>query len=129
MQYISSFQPDRKIILQLKKSPLPILIVIILLILSGVVGFIYHLQDFADANQKLYETILVELLRIVAIIAGVLLLKANSMGKWLAIGWVLLHVIISAFNSLEQTLMHIAVLVIVSVLLFLPVSARYFKKN
>lgn len=113
----------------MKKIPLPILIVAILLMLAGVVGFIYHLQDFADANQKLYETTLVELLRIVAIIAGILLLRANNLGRWLAIGWVLLHVIISAFNSLEQTLMHLALLIVVCVLLFLPVSARYFNKN
>lgn len=113
----------------MKNCPLPVLIVAILLILAGVVGFIYHLQDFADPNQKLYETTLVELLRIVAIIAGILLLRANNLGRWLAIGWVLLHVIISMFNSLEQTLMHIAVMIIVSVLLFLPVSARYFNKN
>lgn len=113
----------------MKKFPLPVLIVAILLILAGVVGFIYHLQDFADANQKLYETIFVELLRIVAIIAGVLLLRANNIGRWLAIGWVLLHVVISAFNSVEQMLMHIGVLVVVAVLLFLPVSVKFFKSN
>lgn len=113
----------------MKKFPLPVFIVAILLILAGAVGFFYHLQDFADANQKLYETILVELLRIVAIIAGVLLLKAKNIGRWLAIGWVLLHVIISAFNSVEQMLMHIGVLVVVAVLLFLPVSVKFFKSN
>lgn len=113
----------------MKNCPLPVLIVAILLILAGVVGFIYHLQDFADPNQKLYETTLVELLRIVAIIAGILLLRANNLGRWLAIGWVLLHVIISMFNSLEQTLMHIGVLVVVAVLLFLPVSVKFFKSN
>lgn len=113
----------------MKKFPIPVLIVAILLIIAGVVGFIYHLHDFADVNQKLYETILVELLRIVAIIAGVLLLRANNIGRWLAIGWALLHVIISAFNSVEQTLMHAIILLIVWILLFLPKSTNFFKRN
>lgn len=113
----------------MKKFPLPILIVAILLMIAGVVGFFYHLQDFADANQNTTTIILVELLRIFAIIAGVLLLRANNKGKWLAIGWVLLHVVISAFNSVEQTIMHIGVMVVVCVLLFLPVSAKYFENK
>lgn len=113
----------------MKKSPLPVLIVAIAMLIAGVVGFIYHLKDFADPDQKIYVTVLVELLRIVAIVSGVLLLRGDNIGRWLAIAWVLLHVVISAFNSLEQTIMHAVVLVIVCVLLFLPVSANYFKRK
>ena len=113
----------------MKKYPLPVLIVAILLLIAGVVGFFYHLQDFADPHQNALETTLVELLRIAAIVAGLLLLRARRLGRWLAIGWVLLHVVISAFNTVDQLLMHIGVLIVVGVLLFLPVSNHYFKQN
>lgn len=113
----------------MKKCPLPVSIVAIALLIAGVVGFFYHLQDFADPDQKLYVTVLVEILRIVAILSGILLFRGNSLGRWLSIAWVLLHVVISTFNSVNETLMHAVVLIIVCVLLFLPVSSGYFKRK
>ena len=74
----------------MKKVPLPVLIVAIALLLAGIVGFIYHLKDFADPAEKIYVVVLVELLRILAIVSAVLLLRANNLGRWLSIGWVLL---------------------------------------
>ncbi|CAN5129505.1 hypothetical protein BH11BAC5_BH11BAC5_22950 [soil metagenome] len=113
----------------MKKAPLPVLIVAIALMLAGVFGFFYHLKDFADDNQKIYVTVLVELLRIIAIVSGVLLLRSNNIGRWLSVAWVLLHVVTSAFNSLNETIMHVVVLMIVTVLLYLPVSSAWFKKQ
>ena len=113
----------------MKKVPLPVLIVAIALLLAGIVGFIYHLKDFADPAEKIYVVLLVELLRILAIVSAVLLLRANNLGRWLSIGWVLLHVVISVFNSWSQTITHIIVLIIVSILLFLPVSSLYFDRK
>ena len=113
----------------MKSPPLPVLIVAVALMLAGVVGFFYHLKDFSDPGEKLYMVVLVELLRILAIVSGILLLRANNSGRWLSIGWVLLHVVISVFNSMAQTITHIVVLVIVSVLLYLPVSSSYFSKK
>lgn len=113
----------------MKKCPLPVLIVAIALLIAGVVGFFYHLKEFADPDQKLYVTVLVELLRIVAFVSGLLLLRANNLGRLLSIAWVLLHVVISAFNSLGETILHIVVLLIVCTLLFLPVSSNYFNKK
>ena len=113
----------------MKNKPISVLIVAILLILAGTVGFFYHLQDFSDPDQELYITILVEILRIVAIISGVLLLRRNNLGKWLAIGWVALHVIISALNSVQEMLMHLVILIIITVLLFLPSSSSYFHQK
>ena len=113
----------------MKKYPLPVLIVAVALMIAGIVGFFYHLKEFADPDQKLYVTLLVELLRIIAFASGLLLLRASNMGRWLSIAWVLLHVVISAFNSVNEMIMHIVVLLIVCILLFLPVSSRYFNKK
>ena len=113
----------------MSNRPIPVLIVAIALMIAGVVGFFYHLKDFADPDQKLIITLLVELLRIVAIVSGILLLRGSNAGKWLAIGWVLLHVVISTFNSMNETIMHIVVLLVVCILLFLPVSSTYFKRK
>ena len=113
----------------MKRPPLPVLIVAIALMLAGVVGFFYHLKDFSEPGEKLYVVVLVELLRILAIVSGILLLRANNSGRWLSIGWVLLHVVISVFNSMAQTITHIVILIIVCILLYLPVSSLYFSRK
>jgi hypothetical protein len=113
----------------MKRPPLPVFIVATVLILAGVVGFFYHLKDFADPAEKLYVVVLVELLRIVAIVSGILLLRGSNYGRWLSIAWVLLHVVISMFNSIEQTITHALVLAIVCILLYLPVSSLYFTRK
>lgn len=113
----------------MKGTPLAVIVVAVLLILAGTVGFIYHLQDFSNPQQEMYITILVEILRIIAIISGILLLRGNNLGRWLAVAWIALHVIISGLNSVEEMLMHFVILIIISVLLFLPSSSAYFKQK
>jgi hypothetical protein len=113
----------------MKRCPLPVLIVAIALMSAGTVGFFYHLQDFTQPDQKIYVTLLVEVLRLTAIVSGILLLKGNNAGRWMSIAWILVHVVISVFNSVTATLMHIVVLVIICTLLFLPASSNYFKRK
>lgn len=113
----------------MKKIPLPVIIVAILFIIVGLSGFLYHLKDFFEPGTNSTEIILVQLLRLMAIVSGILLLRANNAGRWLAIAWLLAHVAISALNSVGETIAHIVLLVIVAVLLFLPVSSAYFRRK
>lgn len=107
----------------MKKRPIPIIIVSILFILVGVAGFASHLKELSD---KLYETIWVLFVEVLAVTCGVLLVFKIGWARWLAIAWLLYHVIISAFNSTAEMIAHIVFLIIISVLLFLPVSSTYF---
>ena len=113
----------------MKNRPLPVLIVAILFLIAGLVGFSYHITDFFEPGEKLYVTLAVELLRILAFVCGILLLRANNTGRWLSIAWILLHVLISAFNSTSEMIAHIVLLIFVSILLFLPVSSSYFQNK
>ncbi len=108
----------------MKKRPIPIIIVSVLFILVGCIGFAYHVKELSG---KPYETIWVLFVEILAVACGVLLLFKINWARWLAIAWLLYHVIISAFNSTSEMIAHIVFLVVVSVLLFLPASSTYFK--
>ncbi|HNP24230.1 MAG TPA: hypothetical protein PKM63_03880 [Panacibacter sp.] len=114
----------------MKGRPLPVVIVAVLFILAGVIGFFYHLQELLDPTN-LNETVWILLLRILAVVCGVLLLFGVSWARWLAIGWLLYHVVVSALNSTSEMIAHIVFLTLVTVLLFLPASAAWFqdKKN
>jgi hypothetical protein len=109
------------------RPPLTVIIVSILFIITGCAGFASHLKEFFKSNSNLTETIPALLLGILAVICGLLLLYRINWARWLAIAWLLCHIIISAFNSISEMIAHIVFLVLVSVLLFLPVSSAYFR--
>ena len=113
----------------MKSPPLPIIVVSVLFIVTGCVGVAYHVQDYFEPHDKLVDLTWVLFLRILAIVCGVLLLLRISWARWLAISWLVYHIIISAFNSTPEMIAHIVLLVIVSVLLFLRVSSAYFSNK
>lgn len=113
----------------MKKRPIPVIIVAVLFILVGCMGFVYHFNDLDDVSISVYESIWVLFLRILAIVCGILLLYRINWARWLAIAWLAYHVVIGAFNSTEQMITHIVFLTLVTILLFLPASAAYFKKQ
>ncbi len=111
----------------MKNHPLPVIIVSFVFIVAGLAGFIYHLQDFFAPGAIVQDLVGVEVVRIIAVICGLLLLRGVNWARWLAIAWMLFHVIISAFNSFPQMIAHIVILLIVIILLYLPVSSRFFQ--
>lgn len=113
----------------MKNRPLPVIIVAILFILAGSVGFVYHINELFEVNGNVSEAIWILILRILAVICGVLLLYRINWARWLAIAWMAYHVAISALNSTSEMITHIVFLILVAVLLFLPVSSAFFKNK
>ncbi|HSN07603.1 MAG TPA: hypothetical protein VLS85_01135 [Hanamia sp.] len=113
----------------MKNRPLPVIIVSMLFIAAGSVGFIYHFKEFFEPNAKVYDLIWIELLRILALVCGLLLLRGIDWARWLAIAWLLFHVVISALNSTSEMITHLIFLIIVIVLLYLRVSSSFFQKK
>jgi hypothetical protein len=111
----------------MKNRPIPVIIVSILFILTGCIGFAYHIKDFFEPNDKPYELIWVLFIRILAVVCGLLLFLRINWARWLAVAWLLYHILLSALHSTSELITHIVLLIIVSVLLFLPVSNAYFK--
>ncbi len=110
----------------MKGRPVAVVIVAILFILTGTIGFVYHTKDLFNSNNVLPETVWVLVLRILAVLCGILLLCRKNWARWLAVAWMLFHVVIGALNSTAQMITHIFFLVAIVVLLFLPVSSKYF---
>src|SRR5687768_16171964 len=111
----------------MKNRPIPVIIVSIVFILTGCIEFIYHFNELFEPNDKLYESIWVLLIRILAVVCGLLLFQGINWARWLAIAWLLYHVLLSVLHSTSEMIMHIVILILVSVLLYLPASSGYFK--
>ncbi len=113
----------------MKNRPLSVIIVSILFILAGCVGFAYHVKELSDSNLNQSETLWILFLRMLAVVCGLLLFFRINWARWLAIVWLAYHIVISAFNSRSEMIAHIVLLLIISVLLFLPVSSKYFQSK
>ena len=105
------------------KRPWAVSVLGLLFILAGAVGLLYHLLR----DKLSLELALISLLRLLAVIGGSFLLLGRNWARWLTVAWLAVHVMLSAFHSLEQMAAHLALLVIVAYFLFKDGSADYFR--
>ena len=114
---------------RMKKAPIPVIIVSVLFIVAGSVGFVYHFKELFESNARLNEILWIQFVRVLAIVCGLLLLLSVNQARWLAIAWLLYHVVIGALHSTTQMISHIVLLLFVVVLLYLPKSSVFFQKR
>ncbi len=113
----------------MQKRPISITIVSSLYIVAGCVGLLYHLPEWKTPSAGHWEIVWVSAVRILAIVAGLFMLRARDWARWLAIAWMSLHVVIGLFDSWQQAAMH-AVLLAVFVWILVRKPARdYFHRG
>ena len=108
----------------MSKAPIAVLIVAVLYLLVGIIGFVYHFPELRAGHS---DAIAIELTEFCAVVAGVGLLLRQNWARWLALVWVMFHVVISLFHPLRELLIHAALCALVAWLLFRPATARWFK--
>jgi hypothetical protein len=106
------------------KPPIPVMIVVAVYLLVGVVGFVYHFPELTAGHR---DAIAIELTELLAVVAAVGLLLRQNWARWLALAWVVFHVVISLFHPLRELLIHATLCVLIAWLLFRPATARWFK--
>ena len=105
------------------KRPWPVSVLGLLFIVAGLVGLLYHVGQ----DRFGWELALVSLLRLLAVIGGIFLLRGRNWARWLTAAWLAFHVAISAFHSREQMAAHAVLLLIVAYFLFKDRAADYFE--
>ena len=110
-------------------GPLSVTLVALLLIIAGLVGFIYHWKDLDLRQPFQNDTLWVELVRGLAIVAGIFMLRAQNWARWLAMVWIGFHVAISFLHSWQQVVMHAIVLAVFAFFLFRPPANEYFRAH
>lgn len=108
------------------KPPLPVIVVALLYLAVGIIGFAYHFRSLLAWQQ---DSVWAESTELLAVIIGVFLLRGQNWARWLALAWMAFHVVLSAFDSYAQSAVHAAFLVLIAWALFAPASARYFGKR
>lgn len=111
----------------MNKRPLAVTIIGWVYIATGAIGFAYHVTEFKVLHPFPYDIVWVELLRLIAIVCGVYMLRGHNWARWLALVWIAYHVILSAFHTLPELAIHILFCAILAYVLFRPTVTRYFR--
>jgi hypothetical protein len=112
----------------LSKRPLPVIVTSLVLIATGAGGLAFHLSDFG-AQPFQFEVVWISLVRLLAIVSGVYMLRASNWARWLSMAWIGFHVIISVFHSWFQVGVHILVFSAFAYFLFRPQTSEYFREK
>src|SRR5882762_5362017 len=105
------------------KRPLPVTILGYLFIVVGLVGLAYHLFE-SPLDRWI---VLISIIRLIAVVGGVFLLRGHNWARWLLLAWLSFHVVVSAFHSLSEFIPHVVLLVIFGYVLLGPPTSKYFQ--
>ncbi len=111
----------------MNKRPIPVTILGYLLIAAGAMGIAYHFGEFNASRPGEYVWVLI--VRLIAIVCGVFVLRGKNWARWLSIAWIAFHVILSLFHSMGEAAVHALFLTVFAVLLFLPAANQFFRAH
>jgi hypothetical protein len=94
---------------------------------AGAFGLVYHAPELSAYGPALYGVVWVLLVRCIAIVAGIFLLRGAAWARWLALGWTAYHVILSAFHSFTEAAVHVLVFAVVAHVLFRAEATSYYR--
>jgi hypothetical protein len=110
-----------------KRRPLSITIIGWLFVGAGTIGLVYHASEFLAHRRVEYDALWVCIVRLLAILSGVFVLRGSNWARWLLLVWLAYHVILSAFHSLFELAMHGFLLGVIAYFLFRPQTSAYFR--
>ena len=90
-------------------------------------GIAYHLKEFKPQHPFQYDIVWITLVRLLAVVAGVYMLLGRNWARWLGLAWIAFHVIISAFHSAQELVIHGLLLALFAYFLLRPSASAYFR--
>jgi uncharacterized membrane protein len=79
----------------MNRRPITVTILGCVLIATGVASLAFHVTDLKASRNLLSELLLLSLVRVLAIVSGVFMLRGSNWARWLALAWIAFHVAIS----------------------------------
>lgn len=113
----------------MNKRPISITIIAWIYILVGIGGIAAHITEFNPRHSFELETIEALVVRLLAIVSGVFMLRGTNWARWLAVAWIAFHVALSAFHSRQQLIVHVVIFGLITFFLFRPRVNAYFRAN
>ena len=106
------------------KRPISVTILAFLYLAVGTLAFVYHFRELVSLQRDSFGMELTELL---AIVSGAFMLRGHNWARWLALAWIVFHVILSVFDSDHGLVIRGLLSAVIAWFLFRPEAARYFR--
>ncbi len=110
----------------MERRPIAITIVGCIFVATGVIGSAWHATEMKGAVSAQHDALWAILVSLVAVVCGIYLLRRSDWARWLALAWLVFHVILS-LHSARELLVHSALLALFAYLLFRPQAGVYFR--
>jgi hypothetical protein len=111
----------------MNKRPSSVTVIGVIFVMAGTIGFVYHLTEFMAQRPFEYDVVWVLLVRLLAIIGGVFLIRGSDWARWFLLIWLAYHVILSAFHSMFELITHSLLLAVIAYFLYRPLVSAYFR--
>jgi|SRR5690349_4438737 len=105
--------------------PISVTFVAWLFITVGTVTFIYHSRGLLHPHV---DDFLIEVTELVALVAGLFMLRRQNWARWLALAWMAFHVVLSAFPPFHGLVVHVLIFGGIAWLLLRSDAAQYFRE-
>ena len=106
------------------RRPVSVTILACVYLVVGAVGFAYHFRELMSLQQ---DSVWAELTELLAIVSGAFMLRGHDWARWLALAWIVFHVVLSAFHSSREFAIHGLFCAVIAWILFRPQATRYFR--
>ena len=111
----------------MRKRPLSVTVISWLFVAAGTVGLAYHATEFKAGVPFQYDVFWVCLVRLLAILCGVSMLRGSNWARWLLLVWIAYHVILSAFHAVSELVIHGVLLAVIAYFLLRAQVSAYFR--
>jgi hypothetical protein len=111
----------------MNKRPHSVTVIGCLFVVAGAIGLAYHGAEFKAQHPFDNDIILVLLVRLLAILGGVFLLRGSGWARWFLLIWIAYHVILSAFHTVFELIMHGLLFAVIAYFLYRPRVSAYFR--
>jgi hypothetical protein len=112
----------------MNKRPVSVTIISWLFIATGIIGLAYHFTELKIQGPFQYEAVWVLLLRLMAIVCGVYMLRGSNWARWLTMLWMAYHVVLSWFHSVQELVIHSLLFAVFAYFLFRAGAMVYFRR-
>jgi hypothetical protein len=111
----------------MNKRPVSVIVISCLFAVAGAIGLAKLLVEFKVQHPFQYDIVWISLVRLMAIICGVYMLRGRNWARWLTLVWLAYHVILSGFHSLPEFALHSLLFGVFAFFLLRPEAAEYFR--
>jgi hypothetical protein len=98
-----------------------------LFLAAGIIGLAYHGKDLLKEGPFRYDLVWVCLVRLLAVVGAVFLLRGHNWARWLLVVWMAYHVVLSALRSASEVVVHSLLFGVIAYFLFSAKAAAYFR--